>query len=84
MEYLSDLRPILHSKRANMYYLEKCRILVKDGRVVYLTETKNCAARLAPAATRCTAGGAPVSPPPGRRAYCPRATLQSLARKEVG
>lgn len=36
----SDLKPILHSKRANIYYLEKCRVLVKDGRVVYLTEEK--------------------------------------------
>lgn len=36
----SELKTILHSKRANIYYLEKCRILVKDGRVVYLTEEK--------------------------------------------
>ena len=36
----SDLKTILHSKRANIYYLEKCRVLVKDGRVVYLTEEK--------------------------------------------
>ncbi len=35
-----DLKTILHSKRANIFYLEKCRILVKDGRVVYLTEEK--------------------------------------------
>lgn len=34
----SDLKSILHSKRANLYYLEKCRLMVKDGRVVYLTE----------------------------------------------
>jgi CRISPR-associated protein Cas1 len=27
---------ILHSKRANMYYLEHCRVMVKDGRVVFL------------------------------------------------
>jgi CRISPR-associated protein Cas1 len=40
MEYLSDLKAILHSKRANIYYLEKCRVMVKDGRVVYLTEAK--------------------------------------------
>ncbi|HEN5509025.1 TPA: type I-F CRISPR-associated endonuclease Cas1, partial [Legionella pneumophila] len=32
---------ILHSKRANIYYLEKCRIMQKDGRVLYLTEAKN-------------------------------------------
>ena len=41
MEYLSDLKAILHSKRANLYYLDKCRVLVKDGRVVYLTQAKN-------------------------------------------
>lgn len=36
----SAFKTILHSKRANIFYLEKCRILVKDGRVVYLTEEK--------------------------------------------
>ncbi len=41
LEYLSDLKAILHSKRANIYYIEKARIMVKDGRVVFLTETKN-------------------------------------------
>ncbi|MCI1209689.1 MAG: hypothetical protein LKF96_09625 [Treponema sp.] len=41
MEYLNDLKSILHSKRANIYYLEKCRVMQKDGRVVYSTETKN-------------------------------------------
>lgn len=34
----SELKAILHSKRANLYYLEKCRIMQKDGRIVYLTE----------------------------------------------
>ncbi len=34
------LKTILHSKRANMYYLEHCRIMQKDGRVLYLTEAK--------------------------------------------
>lgn len=34
----SDLKTILHSKRANMYYLEYCRVMQKDGRVLYLTE----------------------------------------------
>lgn len=38
MEKLNELRSILHSKRANLYYLEKCRVMVKDGRVVYLSE----------------------------------------------
>jgi CRISP-associated protein Cas1 len=37
----SDLKTILHSKRANMYYLEHCRVMQKDGRVLYLVETKN-------------------------------------------
>ena len=36
----SDLKAILHSKRANIYYLDKCRVLQKDGRVLYLTEEK--------------------------------------------
>jgi CRISP-associated protein Cas1 len=36
----SDLKTILHSKRANLYYLEHCRVMQKDGRVLYLTETK--------------------------------------------
>ena len=36
----SDLKTILHSKRANMYYLEYCRVMQKDGRVLYLTEAK--------------------------------------------
>lgn len=34
----SDLKTILHSKRANLYYLEHCRILVNGGRVEYLTD----------------------------------------------
>jgi len=34
----SELKTILHSKRANIYYLEHCRILVKDGRVEYVTD----------------------------------------------
>lgn len=36
----SDLKTILHSKRTNLYYLEHCRVMQKDGRVLYLTETK--------------------------------------------
>lgn len=34
----SDLKAILHSKRANVFYLEYCRVMQKDGRVLYLTE----------------------------------------------
>lgn len=37
----SDLKTILHSKRANMYYLQHCRILVNGGRVEYVTEEGN-------------------------------------------
>lgn len=41
MEQLTDLKAILHSKRANIYYLEKCRVMQKDGRVLYLMEAKD-------------------------------------------
>ncbi|GGO80067.1 hypothetical protein GCM10011348_15930 [Marinobacterium nitratireducens] len=34
----SDLKAILHSKRANMYYLQHCRVLVNGGRVEYVTD----------------------------------------------
>ena len=40
MEQLTDLKAILHSKRANIFYLEKCRVMQKDGRVLYLTEAQ--------------------------------------------
>ena len=40
MENLTDLKSILHSKRANIYYLEYCRVMQKDGRVLYLSEAK--------------------------------------------
>jgi CRISP-associated protein Cas1 len=36
--YASDLKTILHSKRAQIYYLEHCRVLVKGGRVEYVTD----------------------------------------------
>ncbi len=32
------LKSVLHSKRANIYYLEHCRILVNGGRVEYVTD----------------------------------------------
>lgn len=38
MEQLNNLKAILHSKRANIYYVEKCRVMQKAGRVLYLTE----------------------------------------------
>ncbi|MDF9619956.1 type I-F CRISPR-associated endonuclease Cas1f [Pseudomonas entomophila] len=34
----SDLKSILHSKRANIYYLQHCWVLVKGGRVEYVTD----------------------------------------------
>jgi len=34
----SDLKSILHSKRANIFYLQHCRVLVNGGRVEYVTE----------------------------------------------
>lgn len=39
--HASDLKTILHSKRANLYYLEHCRLLVNGGRVEYVTEQAN-------------------------------------------
>lgn len=33
-----SIKSILHSKRANIYYLEYCRVLVNGGRVEYVTE----------------------------------------------
>lgn len=33
-----DLKTILHSKRANLYYLEYCRVMVNGGRVEYITD----------------------------------------------
>ncbi len=41
MDSLGSLKSILHSKRANLFYLEYCRVMQKDGRVLYLTEAKN-------------------------------------------
>ena len=34
----SELKTILHSKRANLYYLQHCRVLVNGGRVEYITD----------------------------------------------
>lgn len=36
----TELKAVLYSKRANIYYLEHCRVMQKDGRVLYLTEEK--------------------------------------------
>ena len=36
----TDAKAIMHSKRANMFYLEYCRVMQKDGRALYLTEGK--------------------------------------------
>ena len=37
----SDLKTILHSKEANLYYLEHCRVLVNGGRVEFVTDEGN-------------------------------------------
>jgi CRISPR-associated protein Cas1 len=34
----TDLKSILHSKRANIYYLQHCRVLDNGGRVEYVTD----------------------------------------------
>lgn len=34
----TDLKSVLHSKRANIYYLQHCRVLVNGGRVEYVTD----------------------------------------------
>lgn len=34
----TDMKTILHSKRSNIYYLSHCRVMQKNGRVLYLTE----------------------------------------------
>lgn len=41
MDQLTDLKAILHSKRANIYYIEKCRVMQKSGRVLFLTEEQS-------------------------------------------
>lgn len=41
IEESSHLKAILHSKRANIYYLEHCRVLVHGGRVEYLTQDQD-------------------------------------------
>ena len=41
MSQQCDLNVIMHSKRANIFYLEHCRVMQKDGVVVFLTELKN-------------------------------------------
>lgn len=41
----SDLKSIIHSKRANLYHLDYRRLLVNGGRVEYVTEAgKSCKA----------------------------------------
>lgn len=36
----SELKAVMWSKRANIFYLEYCRVMQKDGRVLYLCEGK--------------------------------------------
>lgn len=40
MEPFTDPKTLFHSKRANIFYLEKCRVMVRAGRVVYMTHGK--------------------------------------------
>lgn len=42
LNYSKYFKTILHSKRVNIYYLEHCRVLVKEQRVEYLTPEENC------------------------------------------
>ena len=37
---MESLKAIIHSKRANIYLVEKCRVMQKNGWVLYLTEGK--------------------------------------------
>ncbi len=39
--HLDNSKAILHSKRANIFFLEHCRVVQKDGRITYITERKN-------------------------------------------
>ncbi|NLV94314.1 MAG: subtype I-F CRISPR-associated endonuclease Cas1, partial [Candidatus Riflebacteria bacterium] len=44
MDLLNDkkhLKTILQSKRANIYYLEYCKVLQNSGRVEFLTQEKD-------------------------------------------
>ncbi len=50
-----DLKTILHSKRANLYYLQHCRVLVNGGRVEYATDAES---------VRCTGTFRSRTPPP--------------------
>ena len=59
----SDLKTILHSKRANLYYLEHCRVLVHGGRVEYLTDEGKCLD--CDWTFQCALGRLPHSPPNG-------------------
>lgn len=38
--FRSDLTGILPSKRSNLIYLEKCKVMQSDNRIVYVTESK--------------------------------------------
>ena len=42
LHYSKYFKTIMHSKRANIFYLEHCRVLVKDQRVEYLTPENDC------------------------------------------
>lgn len=42
MDYISpsDLKTIMHSKRVHLFQLEHCKIIVREGRVEYITQKK--------------------------------------------
>ena len=41
LQQVKELKAILHSKRANIYYQEKCRVMQKDGRVLNPTRAQD-------------------------------------------
>ena len=41
IEKRPELKSILHSKRANIFYLQHCKVMQKTGRVLYLTKNDN-------------------------------------------
>lgn len=73
----SDLKTILHSKRANIYYLQHCRVLVNGGRVEYVTDEgrRSCYWNIPIANTTCMLLGTGTS--------VTQAAMRELARAGV-
>ncbi|MBF7688970.1 hypothetical protein [Acinetobacter rathckeae] len=42
MQQLTNLKAILHSKRANIYYSAYCRVMQKDGVCIPYSHLKKC------------------------------------------